>query len=142
MMKTSTKIKRKLLKIKNKISSWFSFSVTFLVYLILLIWSLPVLLHLTFDILAVFYDFKPDLILKFLPRLEALFDKLWGVPAIAGVMTFIRLSVDKDKDGTPDNITELPTLITSGVPRQIHSSVKIGMDKVRDTLSSNSQENP
>ena len=35
-----------------------------------LIWLLPIVLDIVFVVLGVFYDYKPDMILKFLPRLE------------------------------------------------------------------------
>lgn len=69
-----------------------------------LIWLLPIVLDIVFVILGVFYDYKPDMILKFLPRLEQLISILTGVSAVACLMAIIGLFTDSDSDGIPDSI--------------------------------------
>lgn len=69
-----------------------------------LIWLLPIVLDIVFVVLGVFYNYKPDMILKFLPRLEQLISILTGVSAVACLMAIIGLFTDSDGDGIPDSV--------------------------------------
>jgi hypothetical protein len=68
------------------------------------IWLFPIILDILFVILGVFFDYKSELILKFLPRVEQLISILTGVSAVACLMAIIGLFTDSDGDGIPDSV--------------------------------------
>lgn len=68
------------------------------------IWLFPIILDITFIILSVFWDYKPDFILKILPRVEQLITILTSVSAVACLMAILGLFTDTDGDGIPNSL--------------------------------------
>lgn len=66
------------------------------------IWLIPIILDIVLNIIGVFFDYKTDLLLKFMPRLEQLITILTGVSAVGFLTAVVSLFTDADGDGIPD----------------------------------------
>lgn len=81
-------------------------SLTKEVLFLLLIWLIPVIIGEIMLILAVFFDYKPDVMYRFLPIDMTMFEKMWSIAGIAGLLALIKIRKDKDADGIPDELEE------------------------------------
>lgn len=74
---------------------------------ILFVWLVPVLLAEAMVVAAVAFDYKVEVMARFIPLTVDMFEKMYSVAAVGALIAFAKVRKDSDHNGIPDDFEDV-----------------------------------